>query len=492
MLSGDGRAWYAALKAKDARFDGRFFVGVSSTGIYCRPICRAKLPKYDNCTFYPSAAAAEQAGYRPCLLCRPELAPGSARVDATASLAHRAARMLEEGCGSEQSIPEIAARLGCSDRHLRRAFAAELGVSPVQYLQTCRLLLAKGLLTDTNLPVIEVAMASGFGSLRRFNSLLKARYRLSPTTLRREASGAGDGTDRVRLMLGYRPPYMWQQMLDFLSARALPGVEAVQDGAYVRTVRIASKNRPPLLGWVRVGHRPDRNALSVTMDMALLPVLPQVLGRIRHLFDLACDPSAIGDVLSAMNELRPDLFSPGIRLPGCMDAFEMAVRAVLGQQITVKGARTLAARLVKAYGTPVGTGIEGLTHAFPSPEDILALSGPIGDRLGPLGITGMRARSIEALARSFAGREIDYAHCAQPEAEMQALERIPGIGAWTAHYIAMRAMGWPDAFPHADYGVRKALAPRSPNEILALAEAWRPWRSYATIALWNALEAQPR
>ncbi len=486
MTEGEKQAWYDALKAKDTRFDGRFFVGVSSTGIYCRPVCRAKLPKVENCTFYSTAAAAEQAGFRPCLLCRPELAPGTSNIDATTSLVRRAARMLEESCGSGQSLEELASRLGCTSRHLRRAFTAEYNVSPVQYLQTCRLLLAKNLLTDTELSVLDIAMAAGFGSLRRFNDLFKKRYRLAPTALRRQTAGEKNHESPVTLALGYRPPYQWQQLLDFLAQRAIPGVEAVKNGEYWRTVRFATGERY-VYGWVRVGHRPQKNILTVTVSSALLEMLPQVLARVRHLFDLYCDPDAVYKALFSMNNIRPGLCVPGTRLPGCFDPFEMAVRAVLGQQITVKAASTLAARLVETYGTPVETGIEGLTHVFPLPEGIVALTGPISNHLGPLGIIKTRANTILALARAFAQNTIDFGFCAQPELEMKKMMTIPGIGVWTAQYVAMRAMGWPDAFLHTDHGVKKALAPHTPKEILALAEEWHPWRSYATINLWNSL-----
>jgi AraC family transcriptional regulator of adaptative response / DNA-3-methyladenine glycosylase II len=487
MIKDEERAWYTAFKAKDARFDGRFFVGVSTTGIYCRPVCRAKLPKAENCTFYTTAAAAEQAGFRPCFLCRPELAPGTAPVDATASLVHRAARLLEENCGNEQRLEELACHLGYTGRHLRRAFRAEYNVSPVQYLQTYRLLLAKNLLTDTDLSVTEVAMAAGFGSVRRFNDLFKKRYRLAPTALRRQTTGAKIQNNTITLALGYRPPYRWQELLGFLALRAVTGVEVIRDGEYLRTVHFVTGEQRHVYGWVRVGHRPQSNVLAVTMDSALLPVLSQLLGRIRLLFDLYCDPDAVYEVLASMNSIHPGLSVPGIRLPGCFDAFEMVVRAVLGQQITVKAANTLTARLVEAYGTPIQTEIEGLTHAFPSPEDIIALDGSIGNHLGPLGITRTRADTILELARAFVQKNIHFNLCAWPEMEMKKLMAIRGIGSWTAQYIAMRVMGWPDAFPHSDYGVKKALAPRTSNEILALAEEWRPWRSYATVNLWNSL-----
>lgn len=487
MLNVEDRAWYAALKAKDARFDGRFFVGVSSTGIYCRPICPAKLPRKENCTFYETAAAAEQAGYRPCLMCRPELAPGAAPIDATFTLAHKAARLLEENCGSGQNIEEYVHRLGCSGRHLRRAFAAAFNVSPVQYLQTCRLLLAKNLLTDTDLPVTDIAMAAGFGSLRRFNDLFKTQYRLSPTALRKQVSNQKGSDHNITLILGYRPPYQWRQVIDFLAQRAIFGVEAVNGDSYMRTVHYVNGQQKRIYGWARVGHHPQKNALTVTISSALLPALPHLLARIRNLFDLYGYPDAVYETLSVMNSISPGLCMPGARLPGCFEPFEMAVRAVLGQQITVKAAGTLAGRLAQTYGTPVETGLEGLTHTFPSAQDIASLPGDIADHLGPLGITRVRANTILALAQKIVNGELDFTLCVQPETEIKKLMDIPGIGAWTAQYIAMRAMGWPDAFPHTDHGVKKALAPLSENEILEMAEAWRPWRGYATINLWNSL-----
>lgn len=482
---------YAAFLAKDARFDGRFFVGIASTGIYCRPVCRARTPKEANCTFYRTAAEAERAGFRPCLLCRPELAPGLSTADATAGLARRAAGLLEASCGRGLSLEALAKQLGCTGRHLRRVFAQAYGVTPVQYVQTCRLLLAKSLLTDTGLSVLEVAMAAGFGSLRRFNALLRQQYRLTPTALRRRAPAGLTAEGGITLYLGYRPPYPWAQVLDFLGMRAIPGVEAVQGGAYLRTVRLVDGGGRVLTGWIRVAHRADRHALAVTLPPGLLPVLAAVLSRVRHLFDLACDPAAVQAVLASMDGLRPGLCVAGTRLPGCFDPFEMAVRAVLGQQITVKAACTLAGRLVRAYGSPVGTGLAGLTHAFPAPEAFLALEGPAGGHLGPLGITGARAGTILSLARAFAAGSVDCGPGAQPEAEMQKLQALPGIGPWTAQYIAMRAMAWPDAFLETDAGIKRALAPRTPKECLALAESWRPFRSYATMTLWNGLQETP-
>ncbi|MFP3153184.1 helix-turn-helix domain-containing protein [Lachnospiraceae bacterium ZAX-1] len=487
MLATDSMGLYAAFKAKDARFDGRFFVGISTTGIYCRPVCKARQPKKNNCTFYHTAAEAEQAGYRPCLLCRPELAPGASITDATAMLVHRATRMLEENCGSGQSLDELSGRLGCTDRHLRRAFTAEYNVSPVQYLQTCRLLLAKNLLTDTNISVLDVAMSAGFGSLRRFNDLFKKHYHLSPTTLRKRMSEEKKQNSNITLALGYRPPYRFQEMLNFLGARVIPGVEVVNDGEYMRTVHLLDADQKHVYGWLRVGRNPHKNVLTVTVSETLLPVLPQVLAKVRHLFDLYCDPNTVFETLLPMNDIHPGLCVLGTRLPGSFNAFEMAARAVLGQQITVKAAGTLAGRLVYAYGTKIQTGIEGLTHVFPSPKDILSLDGPIENHLGPLGIIATRARTICELAKALEQGKIDFGLCADPEVEMNKLLAIPGIGNWTSCYIAMRTMEWPDAFLETDVGVKKALAPHTSKELLEMAEAWRPWRSYATINLWNSL-----
>jgi AraC family transcriptional regulator of adaptative response / DNA-3-methyladenine glycosylase II len=401
--------------------------------------------------------------------------------------------MLEENCGSDESLEKIAERLGYTDRHLRRVFMEEYHVTPVQYLQTCRLLLAKSLLTDTSLPILEVAMAAGFGSLRRFNGLFKEHYKLSPTDLRKRASeGKKQQAGGVTLALGYRPPYRWEAIVNFLAERAISGVENVMDGEYFRTAHAVTAEGKHLYGWLRVGNNPGKNTLSVTAGESLLPVLSQVLARVKGLFDLHCDPSAVYETLSSMNGIRPDLCVLGTRLPGCYDAFEMTVRAVLGQQITVKAAGTLAARIVETYGTRVQTGLNGLTHVFPSPEDVLAMGDSIENRFGVLGVTSARSRTIYELARAFTQGDVDFGFCAQPEEEIKKLTAMRGIGNWTAQYIAMRAMGWTDAFLETDAGVKKALQPCTQKELLQLAEAWRPWRSYATVNLWNTLRGGER
>ena len=486
----DDEACYAAMLAHDARFDGRFFCGVSSTGIYCRPVCRVKVPKKENCTFFVSAAAAEAAGYRPCLRCRPELAPGLAPVDSVARLARSAALLMEEDNLEPRRVSEVATMLGITDRHLRRVFGAEYGVAPVQYLQTRRLLLAKSLLTDTQLSVTDVAMAAGFGSIRRFNDLFKKHYQLAPNKLRNNGRGIEENKHAITVSLGYRPPYAWDSLISFLALRAIPGVESVVDNTYRRTVAI-KKGEAIHRGWISVANQPKQNALSVTVATTLLPVLSQVLARNRLLFDLNCSPDNVYEKLVTMNELVPNICVPGIRVPGCFDPFEMSVRTILGQQVTVKAARTLAMRLANVIGEKIDTPFEKLAFTFPLPERICALAGPVENHLGPLGIISSRAHSILALAEALKTNSITLSYSANPGDEMEKLRKLPGFGPWTVHYIAMRALGWPDAFPHTDYGVRKALSERSPQEILRMSQAWSPWRSYATILLWNSLSNRP-
>lgn len=482
----DDEACYAAFCAHDARLDGKIFIGVSSTGVYCRPICRARQPKPENCAYFISAAAAEAAGYRPCLRCRPELAPGLAPIDASAQIAQQVLTIIEEEGAAQLRISGLAEKLGVSERHLRRFFSAEYGVSPVQYLQTFKLLLAKNLLTDTGLSVTEIAMAAGFGSIRRFNELFKKHYGMSPSSLRKIAKNAHDG-QAITLMICYRPPYAWDKLLAFLSTRAVPGVESVADGAYRRTVAL-QKGGITYRGWISVTNKEEKNSVLLTVAPSLLPVLAKVLARVRHLFDLNSEPLEIYEKLKVMNELSANLYRAGTRVPGCFDPFELSVRAILGQQVTVKAARTLAQRFVTAFGDLVHTPFEDLGFTFPVPASIYGLKAPPESLLGPLGITGARARSIFALAEALIRGEVTLAKGADPENEMNKLLELPGFGPWTVQYIGMRALGWPDAFPYTDLGVRKALKGMSTREILALSQAWRPWRSYATVSLWNSLE----
>ncbi len=475
----DPTTCYRALRSRDARFDGRFFVAVSSTRIYCRPVCTVKPPRLENCRFYPSAAAAEVAGYRPCLRCRPELAPGNASVDATTRLAQAAAGLIEDRALDCDGLGSVASSLGITDRHLRRTFAAEFGVSPVEFAQTQRLLLAKRLLTDTNLPVTEVAFASGFGSLRRFNTLFRQRYRLQPGQLRRRANDkAMPVADALRFDLGFRPPYDWPAMRVFLSARAIAGVEMFDRFCYRRTVRVTSEGKDHL-GWIEIGLSPTKQALHVVASSPLALVLPPLLGRIKTLMDLSCNPIEVAKVLGELAQRRP-----GMRVPGAFDGFEVAVRAIIGQQVTVAGARTIAGRFAAALGDPIETPFEALTTVFPSAARV---AGVAVDLIARLGMPAARARTVVALARAVADGDLILTPHTDLDATLERLRLLPGVGEWTAQYIAMRALAWPDAFPHTDLGVMKALKENDARRVLEVGEAWRPWRAYAVMQLWHSL-----
>ena len=468
---------YRALRSRDTRFDGRFFVAVSSTRIYCRPVCTVKVPKRENCKFFPSAAAAEDAGYRPCLRCRPELAPGNSSVDAVQRTAQAAANLIEDQQLDSVSVNAIAAKLGITDRHLRRVFQSEFGVAPIAFAQTQRLLLAKRLLTDTALPLTQIAFASGFGSVRRFNHLFRERYRLQPGDLRKRARADTLGT--LIFELSYRPPYDWAAMLAFLATRSIAGVEAVEDNTYRRTVK-TTRGEQHYSGWIEVTSVQRKHALRVTLSASLASVVPWVLARVKCLLDLSCQPEQIA---ASLGELAKD--HPGIRVPGAFDGFEMTVRAVLGQQITVAAARTLAGRVAANYGEALHTPFAALTHTFPGPEVLAAAS---AEDLGRLGIIRTRVRTIQALASSIRDGELALTPGVNVETTLEKLRTLPGIGEWTAQYIAMRALAWPDAFPHTDLGVIKALGVRLPAQVLAAAQAWRPWRSYAVMHLWRTLK----
>lgn len=462
---------YRAAQARDVRFDGHFFVGVASTRIYCRPVCTAQMPRREGCSFYPSAAAAEARGLRPCLRCRPELAPGQASVDAARRLAHAAARLVEEGQLEGATLGALAAHLHVSDRHLRRVFRQEFGVSPAAYAQTQRLLLAKQLLTDTALPVTELALASGFGSLRRFNAVFRERYRLTPSQLRRSAPPASDA---LSFELAYRPPYDWAAMLAFLGARALPGVESVHGDAYRRTVQLGLSGVVHS-GWLEVRPSPHPNRLRLTLAGSLLRAVPTVLARVKHLLDLHCQPDQIARVLGLLAAARP-----GLRLPGTFDGFELGVRAVLGQQVSVAAANTLAGRIAARCGPPIQTPFPELSRLFPTPADLLAAD------LSGLGLLPARARSLLALAGAVEGG-LELRPGADTAATLARLLALPGIGDWTAQYVAMRALAWPDAFPSSDLGVLRALGETCPDRARAAAERWRPWRAYAVMHLWARL-----
>ena len=475
---------YRALSARDRRFDGLFFVGVTSTRIYCRPICPARTPREANTRFYATAQEAEQAGFRPCLRCRPELAPGSAPVDDAQRVAQLIAQRLEEGqLDGGIGLEEIAAQFELSSRQIRRIVQNELGVPPMQLLLTRRLLLAKQLLTETRLPITELAFASGFASLRRFNDAFSARYGMPPTRLRRSAA---DGTPPPNdggtstLLLTYRPPYDWSAMLAFLSARALTGIEHVTPTTYSRTVGLGKAT-----GWIAVTHNPKKHALVVEFPHTLTPVLPALLRRVRALFDLDARPDVIAALLRRDQRLRLAVRAkPGLRVPGAFSGFELGLRAILGQQVTVKAATTIASRFMGTFGEPVVTPFPELNRLSPLPERLAAAS---IHKIAWHGIVAARARSIIALAQAQTSSDLclDGSVNRDPDASIQRLAELPGIGQWTAHYIAMRALRWPDAFPKEDIAVRKRLGGVTAKEADALSQAWRPWRSYAVMHLWQ-------
>ena len=496
-------ACYLALKARDARFDGCFFTGVTSTGIYCRPVCRVRTPKRENCRFFAHAAQAERAGFRPCLRCRPELAPRTpvlslapeARIwsiqDASSILAGQAARLLDSPEAWDQAAPtmqQLAQRLGVSDRHLRRIFEAQFGVSPLQYLQTRRLLSAKQLLTDTTLAVTQVAAMSGFASVRRFNAAFAEHYALNPTQLRRAGARREHGAmeQSIHVRLAYRPPYDVDAMLRFFGTRQITGIEDVTlepDKQRICKTVAVHDGKQLYAGWLVARFDAPRSQVDLHLSDSLRDVLPQVMARVRAMLDLDADPQAINKLLHTRFPL-----GDGLRVPGALDGFELAVRAVLGQQITVAAARTLATRLVERFGEPVATPIAALNRLFPGPATLAAAS---ADALGQLGIVKQRQAAIQAIASAVINDRLQLHARADVAATVAALKALPGIGDWTAQYIAMRALRWPDAFPSGDVALHKALglqdAKNPAKEAQAASQAWQPWRSYAVIRAWATM-----
>ena len=513
----DALACYQAMKSHDARFDGRFFVAVSSTRIYCRPVCRVKIPKFENCRFFDLAAQAESHGYRPCMRCRPEMAPRNlpwTTHDASSTLALQAARWLDEPAAwlrSNPSISQLAAHLGVSDRHVRRIFEAHFGISPLQYLQTRRLLTAKQLLTDTDIPISHIAIASGFGSVRRFSDAFVTHYRLNPSQLRKTARNSENHADTTAnptvlkpdsaaaycsVKLSYRPPYDNQWMLDFFRKRQLNTTEFIPinttntPAAWTYSFKLGDKQ---YMGWISVEFLSHQPIVLLKVSDSLREVLPQVIRQVRALLDLDADPMAINTVLKNSFESSNVDFS-GLRVPGCLNGFELAVRAILGQQVTVAAGRTFAQRVVDAFGSSIETPFPGLTRLFPTPEVLATAS---VEALGQLGIVKQRQSAIVALARAVASKELYLHPGVSIEAMMAKLRELPGMGDWTAQYIAMRALRWPDAFVAGDVALHKAMGllnrePKlSPAKTAAAAleasQVWRPWRSYAVIRAWTSL-----
>jgi AraC family transcriptional regulator, regulatory protein of adaptative response / DNA-3-methyladenine glycosylase II len=485
MMTKDPRARYKALLARDPRFDGIFFVGVISTGIYCRPICPVKPPKEVNCRFYNSAQEAEHAGFRPCLRCRPELAPGHAPVDQSQRMAHSIVQRIDEGMIDEKAALEvIAGEFELSSRQIRRIIQKQLGVPPVQLLLTRRLLRAKQLLTETKLPVTEVAFASGFSSLRRFNDAFSTRYGMPPSRLRKKAgqnAAAIDGVETSSLQLSYRPPYDWPGVLAFLKARELKGVEWVTENCYARTVYLDGRK-----GWIKVTQAENKNALLLEFTHSLAPVLPALLSRLRNLFDLDARPDLICRHLRRDQRLAALIkANPGMRVPGAFNGFEMGLRAIIGQQITVKAATTIACRIAIAFGERIVTPYPELNRLTPAAERIAKAS---VDDIAKLGVVSARCKSLIALARAQVSGDLSLDNGAHhnPDEMIERLATLPGIGQWTAHYIAMRALRWPDAFPKEDIAVRNNLGGVTARQAEEMSQAWRPWRSYAVLHLWHS------
>jgi AraC family transcriptional regulator of adaptative response / DNA-3-methyladenine glycosylase II len=465
-----------ALDARDARFDGLFFVGITTTRIYCRPVCPARVSYHERRRFFDTAASAERAGFRPCLRCRPELAPGRAVIDAVPNLARVAAQRIAAGALNGRDVAELAGELGVSDRHLRRVLERELGVSPLELAQTHRLLLAKRLLADTTLPVTRIAYASGFQSLRRFNSVFRERYRLRPSAVRRQPVGSAPAADDlVRLTLAYRAPFAWDVLIRLLARGAMPDVETVAGGRYARTVRLEGRS-----GIVLVERPPDdpRTHLLVHVSSSLLPVLMPLLARLRQLLDLDAEPTAV-DAHLARGGLGPQVARrPGLRMPGAFDGFEAALRVLLGGR--PDAATGLARRVVQAYGEPFDSGLAHLTRLAPE-AGRMACAG-VGE-LADLGVPARRAGTIVAVARALAAGAVWLEPGSDARAARRALRSLGGLDERLAAAVVSQALHWPDAFPASDRALQLVAHASSARELLARAEAWRPWRGYAALHL---------
>lgn len=482
----DRDACYRALSARDARFDGVFFVGVETTGVYCRPVCPARTPRASRCRFFRRPIEAEKAGFRACFRCRPEVAPGEAPSDAVPRLVQRALQRIEEGCLDEGSLDDLAAELAVSSRHLRRSIQDELGASPIELAQSRRLAMAKRLLADSRLSVTQVAYASGFRSLRRFNEAFATRFGRTPSELARGRT-ASAAPEPIELRLDARMPYAHAPLFEFLRARAVAGVEVADAHSYRRVVRLDGERSEDLLGWLAARFDAARGRLSLSLAPELAPRLAEVAARARRLFDLDAGIAAIDARLGADPRFADQVRAvPGVRVPGAFDGFEVAVRIILGQQISVAAATTLAGRVARRFGAPLPPALgapEGLSCAFPSAAAIAAAA---PDALAELGVVPRRARAIVTLAQAVAARRIRLGEGPTRELE-RALCAIDGVGPWTASAVAMRVARDPDAFMASDLHVRRALGDPRASELFARSAGWAPFRAYAVMRLWLSL-----
>ncbi|MFI4873896.1 MAG: AlkA N-terminal domain-containing protein [Blastopirellula sp. JB062] len=479
------QACYRALLARDERHDGRFFTCVKTTRIYCRPICPAQPPKFNNCHFVLTAAAAQEAGYRPCLRCRPETAPGLGGGIGAAASVSRALRLIDEGALDDEKVETLAQRLGIGERQLRRLFQRYVGASPNSVAQTRRILLALQLLHQTNLSMTQVALGSGFQSLRRFNETFQHLYDRPPSQIRRHRSLVDEPTSCLSLLLPYRQPYDWSSLLQFFALRAIPGLEVVADNVYSRVIQLDGD-----VGTLQVNDAPAESALRISLRFPRLDKLPQIIARIRRMFDLNADINAIATALAQDPAIGPLVKSrPGLRIPGAWDPFEIAVRAILGQQISVSAARKLAGKLVATYGEPIGEALAtpGLTHRFPQPDRFQL------DAIKRLGMPQPRAFALVRLAETIDTDPHFFDSLGNLENAIQSLCKLPGIGKWTAQYIAMRVLRESDAFLADDVGLQRVLAVDGvrPNaaQLLARSERWKPWRAYAVMHFWTSESA---
>src|SRR5579859_1294545 len=480
-VSTDFDLCYRALCSRDVRFDGRFFVGVTTTGVYCRPICPARTAYASHVRFYACAAAAEAAGFRACRRCHPEASPGSSDWNMRADLVARALRLIADGIVDTEGVVGLAQRLAVSERHLHRELVAEVGVGPLALARTRRAQTARLLIDQTSLSLTTIAFAAGFASIRQFNETMQAAFGCAPSAFRRRIPPEHGAEGKLTLRLQYRPPFDAASLLAYLKQRALPGVEEVSEGRYRRTVIL-----PGSRGIVELEPLEKTNAVQLRVQLDTLHDLSMLVQRCRRLFDLDAVPTAIAEILGADPMLAPLVEArPGLRVPGAINGFELAIRAILGQQVSVAGARTLAGRLVAALGVPVEQPQGTLTHFFPAPEVIAQAD------LQGLGLTRSRIIALQGLARAVAEEGLILERDADRERTLEQLQNIPGVGPWTASYIAMRALGDPDAFPVADLGLRHAFEQQgmegNVRSVERRAEAWRPWRAYAAHHLWASL-----
>jgi len=491
-MNPDHDACYRAIVTRDARFDGRLYIGVRTTGIYCRPICPARTPRRENVSFYPTAAAAQEAGFRPCLRCRPENSPDLAAWNGTSNTVKRALALIDEGAMDGETVDHLAGQLGVGERHLRRLFRQHLGASPIAVAQTRRILFAKKLIMETLMPMTEIAHAAGFGSIRRFNAVFQALYKRPPGALRRTRRDAHRDVSTISdivLPMSYAAPYNWPGMISFLKTRAIPGIEWVdRQNRYHRSIALDGYQ-----GTVCVAFDENKRCLRATIRFPRVSGLAFIISRLRRVFDLTADPVAIDTHLATDPRLASLIAArPGLRVPGAWDGFELGIRAILGQQISVGAATTLAGKLVSLYGEPLDASLktEGLSHVFPSPKRLAA-----ADLRSP-GMPATRARALSALSEAVLESPDMFSASQAPDVILERLKALPGIGDWTSQYILMRALCEPDAFPAADIGLMRAMATKNgqrptPVTLLRRAEIWRPWRAYATLHLWASEGSTP-